>query len=199
VLCRTSRRAPPLTVYSQRLRVTSVLMQTERMTNGRRSTRSRDAHDEEADALLAACRVLVAVSAQSIAAVEDVVDLIEFRALVVVASRGAVSLSELSDAANIHLSRASRLCDRLVTKALINRADDPANRRQLILTLTPNGERVVYEVMQRRREAIQPILDRMSKRLTKQRRAEVMLLLQEFATAGGEPSDPDLWAMGWTT
>jgi DNA-binding MarR family transcriptional regulator len=169
------------------------------MTNERQSPRSRDGHDGEADALLAACRVLVAISAQSIAAVEDVADLTQVRALVVVASRGSVSLGELSEAAHIHLTRASRLCDRLVMKGLLNRADDPANRRQLVLTLTPAGQDVVDEVMRRRREAIQPILERMGAQMTKPRRAELTLLLNEFATAGGEPSDPDLWAMGWTT
>ena len=119
--------------------------------------------------------------------------------MVVIASRGSVSLSELSEAMNIHLTRASRLCDRLVVNGLINRADDPANRRQLTLTLTPDGERVVQEVMRRRREAIKSLMDRLSKHMTKQRRADVALLLREFAAAGGEPSDPDLWAMGWTT
>jgi DNA-binding MarR family transcriptional regulator len=169
------------------------------MANQREGPTRCDASDEEAEALLAACRVLVAVSAQSIAAVEDVVDLIEFRALVVVASRGSVSLSELSDAARFHLTRASRLCDRLVSKGLIDRADDPANRRQLVLTLTAEGERVVHEVMRRRRAVLEPILDRLTEGMTVRRRNDMVSLLREFATAGGEPSDPDLWAMGWTT
>jgi DNA-binding MarR family transcriptional regulator len=169
------------------------------MSNDRHPPRRRITHDEETEAVLAACRVLVAISAQSIAAVEDVADLTQVRALVVIASRGSVSLSELSEAMNIHLTRASRLCDRLVVKGLINRADDPANRRQLTLTLTPDGERVVQEVMRRRGEAIKSLMDRLSKHMTKQRRADVALLLREFAAAGGEPSDPDLWAIGWTT
>jgi DNA-binding MarR family transcriptional regulator len=169
------------------------------MTNESRSLRSRAAHDAEADAVLAACRVLVAISAQSIAAVEDVAELIEVRALVVIASRGSVSLSELAVATNIHLTRASRLCDRLVVKGLLHRADDLANRRQVTLTLTPAGQDVVHEVMRRRREAIEPILDRMRSQMTKQRRAEMTSLLNEFAIAGGEPTDSDLWAMGWTT
>jgi DNA-binding MarR family transcriptional regulator len=169
------------------------------MSNDRHPPRRRITHDEETEAVLAACRVLVAISARSIAEVEDVADLTQVRALVVIASRGSVSLSELSEAMNIHLTRASRLCDRLVVKGLINRADDPANRRQLTLTLTPDGERVVQEVMRRRREAIKSLMDRLSKHMTKQRRADVALLLREFAAAGGEPSDPDLWAMGWTT
>ncbi len=145
--------------------------------------------------MLAACRVLVALSARSIAAVEDVADVMQVRALVTVASRGSVSLGGLAEGAGLHLSRASRLCDRLVANGLINRADDPANRRQLTLTLTPSGERAVRKVMQRRRDAIDPILAQ----LPKQRRAELVSALQAFAAAGGEPSDSDLWAMGWTT
>jgi DNA-binding MarR family transcriptional regulator len=169
------------------------------MPKERASSRRHSTHDEETEALLAACRLLVAISAQSVAAVEDVVDLIEFRALVIVASRGSVSLSELADAANIHLTRASRLCDRLVGKGLINRADDPANRRQLTLTLTSDGERVVGQVMQRRLEMIEPILARTKEQLSPQRRADLVSLLRDFAVAGGETSDPDLWAMGWMT
>ena len=169
------------------------------MTVGRQPPRPRKADDGTADAVLAACRVLVAVSAQSMAAVEDIADPTQVRALVVIASKSAVSLRELSAATNIHLTRASRLCDRLVADGLVNRADDPANRRQIALTLTTEGERVVEAVMRRRQETIQPILDRLSKHMSKQRRAEVVSLLRDFAAAGGEPSDPDLWAMGWTT
>jgi DNA-binding MarR family transcriptional regulator len=165
------------------------------MTKKRPSPRRGEARDGDADAVLAACRVLVTLSAQSIAAVEDVADVAQVRALVVISSRGSVSLGELATAANLHLSRASRLCDRMVAQGLIHRADDPANRRQLTLTLTPDGERVVRTVMAHRRAAITPILGR----LPKQRRVELVAVLQEFAAAGGEPSDPDLWAMGWTT
>lgn len=165
------------------------------MTNMRPAARRTGVRDEEADAVLAACRILVALSAQSIAAVEGVADVSQVRALVVISSRGSVSLGELAAAANLHPSRASRLCDRMVAEGLIHRADDPANRRQLILTLTPGGERVVRTVMQHRRAAITPILAQ----LTKPRRAELVSVLQEFAAAGCEPSEPDMWAMGWTT
>jgi len=174
-------------------------VETRRVSTERPSSRQRNAHREEEEAVLAACRVLVAVSAQSMAAVEDVADLTQVRALVVVASRGSVSLSELAAATNIHLTRASRLCDRLVASGLINRADDPSNRRQLTLTLTPEGEQVVHSVMRRRHEALEPILARMRKQMTVSRRAQLVSLLQDFALAGGEPSEPDLWALGWTT
>jgi DNA-binding MarR family transcriptional regulator len=165
------------------------------MNTLRRSPRHGEVRPDDADAVLAACRVLVAVSAQSIAAVEDVVDLLALRALVVVAARESVSLGELATAAHLHLTRASRLCDRLVTEGLLNRADDPANRRQLVLTLTPRGRRIVRTVMERRRAIVGPILARMSS----QRRADLVTALRDFTAAGGELADPDLWAMGWTT
>ena len=149
----------------------------------------------ELDALLAACRVLVAVSARSIAAVADVVDVTQFRALVIVASRGSVSLGTLAEAAGLSLSTASRMCDRMVGLGLLHRADDPTNRRQLVLTPTDAGKEIVDEVMQRRRDALAPALGQ----LTKARRAELVTLLAEFAAAGGEPAESDLWSMGWTS
>lgn len=154
---------------------------------------------DEIDALLAACQVLVGISAQSMVAVSDVADLIQVRALVVVAGRGSVSLSELATAMDIHLTRASRLCDRLVLKGLLHREDDPANRRQLILTLTPSGRQVTRTVIQRRRAALGPILTRMTNRLNAQQRTEFTALLRDFSTAAGQPSETDLWAMGWAT
>lgn len=156
--------------------------------------RAEQVTTEELDALLAASRTLVAISVQSVVT-QDSFDLTHIRALVVVASRGAVSLSELADALRMHLSTASRLCDRLVSMELLNRADDPANRRQLTLTLTARGSALVRDVMQRRRDALRPILAK----LPKARRAQLVSLLQEFTAAGGEPPAPDLWAMGWTT
>lgn len=151
--------------------------------------------EAELDAVQAACRVLVAISSQSIAAVEDEVDLTQFRALVIVASRGSVSLGELAEGAGLHLSTASRMCDRMVAASLLNRADDPANRRQLVLTLTDRGRRLVEKVMHQRRTALEPMLAAMPK----SRRAELVTLLQEFAALRPPPTDSDLWSMGWTT
>lgn len=145
--------------------------------------------------MLAACRVLVAVNAQSISAITDTVDLIQFRVLVVIASRGSVSLQELAEGARLHISTASRICDRMVRMGLLNRAADPSDRRHLELTVTATGRRMVNTVMSRRRAAIRPVLDRMAT----ERRAELVSVLTDFGAAGGEVSAPDLWAMGWTT
>lgn len=149
----------------------------------------------QAEAVLGACRVLVAMAARSIAAVEESADLLQVRVLVVIASRGPVSLGELAAAAGLHLTRASRLCERLVRAGLITREVDPANRRQVTLSLTFAGQDVVETVMQRRWAAIEPVLARMSE----EQRRDLVAALTVFAEAAEEISDRDLWAMGWTT
>jgi DNA-binding MarR family transcriptional regulator len=149
--------------------------------------------DEEAEAVLAACRVLVAVSAQSIAAVESVVDLTEFRILVILATLGTASTSQLADTAEVHHATARRLCDRLIAVKLVTITEpDPASDQ--ILALSAQGQGVVHMVMSRRRAAIEPILAQMPAT----DRADVVSSLRQFAHAAGEPSLRDLWAMGWT-
>ena len=66
------------------------------MTRDRSTLQRGGGRADQAEAVLAACRVVVAISAQSIAAMEDVADLMQVRALITVASRGSVSLKELA-------------------------------------------------------------------------------------------------------
>jgi DNA-binding MarR family transcriptional regulator len=150
--------------------------------------------DAEVDAVLRACRVLVALSARSILAVEDVADVVQVRILVVVAAAGSASLGAVAEAAGLHVSRASRLCDRLVSAGLLHRANDPSDRRLLTLTLTQAGREVVESVMDRRREEVSRALARMSR----PRRAELVRALDEFAAAGASVTETDLMLLGWT-
>lgn len=144
--------------------------------------------------MLRACRVLVALSARSILAVEDVADVVQVRILVVVAAAESASLGEVAEAAGLHVSRASRLCDRMVAAGLLHRANDPTDRRLLTLTLTPTGHRVVQSVMSRRRKEVSRALARMSRA----RRAELVSVLDEFAAAGASVTDGDLMLLGWS-
>jgi DNA-binding MarR family transcriptional regulator len=151
--------------------------------------------DETLETVLVASRTLVAISAQSIAAVLDEVDVMQVRVLVVVASRGPCSLGEVAEAVGLHVSTASRTCDRLVSMGLLHRAASATDRRNLELTLTPDGEALVARVLRERRDALRPVLQRLGPR--KQRR--LTAALRDFAQAAGEPADRALWAMGWTT
>jgi DNA-binding Lrp family transcriptional regulator len=71
------------------------------------------------DAVLTASRALVGVAARSLAVVDPEVTLPQYRALVVLASRGPRLVGELAEALVIHPSTATRLCDRLVAKKLV--------------------------------------------------------------------------------
>ena len=143
--------------------------------------------------MLDACRSLVAISAWSVEAVAEQVDLVQLRILVVLATRGASSLKDLADTTRLHLSRASRACDRLVGKNLITRSDDPEDRRVLQLGLTPDGEAVVRTVQDARREAIAPVLAAMSTT----RRTELVRALRAFAAATGEVGHHDMSTLAW--
>jgi DNA-binding MarR family transcriptional regulator len=147
------------------------------------------------DALLVASRTLVAISAPSIATVMDEVDLVQLRLLVVVASRGPCSLGGVAEAVGLHVSTASRTCDRLVAMGLLDRNASPADRRNLELTLTSEGEALVGRVMRGRRAALEPVLAK----LTAKQQRRLATALRDFAEAAGEPSDRALWAMGWAT
>lgn len=153
------------------------------------------AFGDEVEAVLGASRVLVGVAARSLAPVEDSVTLTQFRALVIIASRGPLHLAALADAMQIHPSNATRTCDRLVAMGQADRRDNPADRRHLLLTLTGAGRDLVNGVMDRRRSAIGQIL----RGMPPEDRAQVATVLTRFAASGGEPRDADLWAVGWTT
>lgn len=148
------------------------------------------------EAILGGCRWLVAASARSIASVaEDGIDLAQFRALVIVASRTSVSLGQLATSAGLNLSTASRMCDRLVGMTLLDRADDPTDRRQLVLTLTAKGRQVIARVARRRKAALEPAL----RTLSPTRRRHLIRALHYLAAAAEQPDERDLWAVGWTT
>ena len=95
----------------------------------------------------------------------------------------------------VHPSNATRACDRLVAAGLLDRRDDPADRRNLQLQLTGRGQALVDEVMDRRRHAIAEVLARMP---ALQRTALVPVLVT-FADAAGEMEDEHMWSLGWTT
>ena len=144
------------------------------------------------DALLTASRALVAVAARSLGAVEDVVTLSQYRALVVLASRGPQPVGILADYLGVHRSTATRLCDRLVSKSLILRNPSPESRRETVISLAPAGASIVERVTEQRRRELERIVDRIPLTV----RADAVAALAAFAAAADEPPD-DSWMLGW--
>jgi DNA-binding MarR family transcriptional regulator len=150
---------------------------------------------EEVDAVMLACRVLVAVTVQSVANVEDRVTLPQLRVLVMIASRGPQNLGSVAQGLGVHPSNATRTCDKLVNAGLLHRSDDPADRRNLILRLTPSGRGLVQTVTEHRRAAIENILAKMPAQL----RHDLVPPLRALAEAAGEIPSSRAWTLGWTT
>lgn len=144
------------------------------------------------DAVLTASRVLVAVAARSLADHEDAVSLQQYRALIVLASRGPQRPRDLAAALGVDPSTATRLCDRLARKRLISRRHAGDDRRQVRVDLTAKGNLLVDSVTQRRREEIEQILSA----IPISERTNLVRAFEIFAKAAGEVPDED-WQRSW--
>jgi DNA-binding MarR family transcriptional regulator len=101
---------------------------------------------------------MVAIVARSFADGPDDVTLVQFRALVVLRADPATNLGQLAAALGVTPSSATRMCDRLVDRGLIDRADAPDNRREIRLRLTAAGRRLVDRATRIRRRHLQTVL-----------------------------------------
>ncbi len=143
------------------------------------------------DAVLRASRVLVSVAVRSLADAGHDVTLPQYRALVVLASRGPRRPTELADALAVHPSTITRLCDRLVARRLVRRAASTQSRREVVITLMPSGKRLVDAVTARRRAEISDIVAR----IPLPERATMVRALHALGDAAGEPADAS-WFTG---
>jgi DNA-binding MarR family transcriptional regulator len=150
---------------------------------------------EHIEAVRLASRVLVAVTAQSLASVEDRVTLPQYRILVILASRGPQTMGSVAQSLGVTPSAATRMCDKLVSAGLIHRSDDPADRRYLVLRLTTDGHQLVQSVIDQRSAAIATVLAKMPPRLCD----DLLPALRAFADAAGEVPERQVWTLGWTT
>ncbi len=145
--------------------------------------------DAVVDAVLTASRTLVAVAEQSLGTAAEETTLAQYRALVVLASRGPQRLVDLARALEVTPPTAGRMCDRLVHKGLIRRHRARSDRREVQVSITAAGRRVVDRATARRRELIAEILGRLPVR----RQAALAAAFRSLAAAAGEVPDSQ-WA-----
>ncbi|MFI5611890.1 MarR family winged helix-turn-helix transcriptional regulator [Amycolatopsis sp. NPDC051903] len=149
--------------------------------------------DAITDAVLTASRLLVAVSARSLAAAGDLITLPQFRVLVILHSRGTLNQAALAELVGVTPSTTSRMVDRLVAVGMVVRQDSPSSRREIVVELTGEGERVVRLVTERRRREIARIVAKMPE----DARHGLVEALTAFAEAGGEPPAKDSIDAAW--
>ena len=86
-------------------------------------------------------RALVGIAAASIADVEDVVTVPQFRVLVMLYTRGPMNMAAVATALDVNPSNARRTCDRLMKAGLLDRRESADDRRNVTLTITEEGRR----------------------------------------------------------
>lgn len=144
------------------------------------------------EAFLSASRALVAVAVRSLAAGDADITLPQHRILVLLTARGPQRISELAAMLGVNGSTATRHCDRLQRRALVQRNRAPDDRRAVQVSITDIGTQVVRQVSRARRREIAAILQAMPP----QGRRPLLMALRSFADAAGEAPDQN-WSLGW--
>ena len=151
---------------------------------------------DQVDAVLRASRALVGIAAASIAAVDDNVTVPQWRVLVMVDTRGPLNLAAVAAGLDVNPSNASRICDRLIKAGLLDRQESRTDRRNITLSLTAAGRRLVTKVVRHRRRASTQVLRRMAPH----DRELLATAFDRFADAAGEPNYDAvalIWPGGW--
>jgi DNA-binding MarR family transcriptional regulator len=159
-----------------------------------RSSPARSATDGVVDDILALTRVLVGLTARTLAGLDTDVTLQQHRLLVLLAARGGQRTADLAAEFGIHPSTVTRTCDRLVRRGLVHRQHGVDDRRTVWWALTGSGRDLVGEVMRRRATEI--------RRLVAEARAQghddATDLLRGIVAVAGEPSETEFWRR-WST
>jgi DNA-binding MarR family transcriptional regulator len=106
----------------------------------------------------------------------------QLRVLTIVRQNPDINVNGLADELAVVPSSASRLCDRLEAMGLLRREADPRDRREVQLRMTASGVRLLDELSQRRRRALEAILARMPDAA----RRELLRSLTAFSIAADE-------------
>lgn len=139
-------------------------------------------HSQEADlVLLEAARAMMAISVRAAAVVPGGISAIQLRALTVLSGLEQTNLADLGAALGMSPSSTSRLCDRLVARGLVDRQVSSRTRREVALSLSEQGGRLLAEYDRHRLDALCVVLGSFAP----QRRQEVLAALRDFAAAAG--------------
>jgi DNA-binding MarR family transcriptional regulator len=102
---------------------------------------------------------------------------VQLRALTALKLGGTVNLAQLAEEMGVTVSTASRLVDRLVALGWVNRAASERNRREISLSLTTSGRKLLRRFDDRRLARLTACLNR----VPADRRDAVVAALADFA------------------
>jgi DNA-binding MarR family transcriptional regulator len=114
-----------------------------------------------ADAVLEASRALLAIAVRSVSAGNAEVTVAQHRVLVLLDTRGPLSVTAVAEELGVDQSNASRHCTRLARLGLVTRTRATYDGRAVEVGLTADGRRQVEAVRAARRREIISILERL--------------------------------------
>ncbi len=93
----------------------------------------------------------------------------QFSILMQLHHKGAYAMSKVSEGFDITPAAASQLVDKLVHSGLIERTEDPQDRRAKLLTLTDKGREIIQQGIEERYRWV----DQLAEKLTDEERVQV--------------------------
>lgn len=129
-----------------------------------------------------ASRALAAITTRSLASVSEEVTLTQFGTLVALSERGPQTVTALAEHLDVHASTMTRMCTRLVSRGLVVRVPSAVDRREVVITLSPTGARLVEDVRNARKKEFDTVVERMSVG----DRQSVIDACHAFASAAGD-------------
>lgn len=163
-----------------------------RRTGAGATGEAKQVDDDLVDAFLSASRALVGVAVRSLAAGDPDLTLPQHRTLVLLALRGPQRVRDLAELLGVNSSTATRQCDRLQRRGLVERERSADDGRAVCVSLTDLGRQVVDSVTRTRRREISAIVETMPV----PSRRPLLTALRGFADAAGEGPEQN-WSQGW--
>ena len=111
----------------------------------------------------------------------------QLRILFYICRKPGVDVRGLAEELGISASAVSQQVDRLVGRELLDRADNPQDRRRVVLALTESGQELTEEVSRQSQERITVLLSRLSKDDKADLQRVLVRLLGEPEDAGKTP------------
>ncbi len=111
----------------------------------------------------------------------------QFRSLMFVRRHEGPSLSMLAEHLGLRLASTSKLVEHLVQRRLLGRAHDAADRRRVVLRLTPRGEAILQEAHLLARQRLSGVLGNLEGEELVTLRAGLGMLQASFLPPGEWP------------
>jgi DNA-binding MarR family transcriptional regulator len=147
---------------------------------------------EDVQAALRASRAMLGIVARSVAPALEQVSLPHFRVLVLLETGGPTRVGALAEQLDVVLSTFSRSLDRLEGGGWVERSRSPTHRREVVVSITPLGRRLVHDVSAQRSVEFAAVLATVSP----QDRDAIARAFTVLADAAGEPALKDMLVLG---